>query len=79
MARFPTLPGGPPRFWWIALWCGGMDASGRYTGNTPSGPVRGKRFTLQGVSIVITNGRRITGATDHYDMTERYRQVASVP
>jgi steroid delta-isomerase-like uncharacterized protein len=53
--------------------------SGRYTGNTPRGPVRGKRFTIRGVSIVITNGRRITRATDYYDLTELYRQVASPP
>jgi hypothetical protein len=53
--------------------------SGRYSGSTPRVPVRGKRFTIRGDAIVITNGRRITRATDDYDMTELYRQVASVP
>jgi hypothetical protein len=42
-------------------------------------PVRGKRFTIKGISMVITNGRRITRGTDDYDLTEPYRHVASVP
>lgn len=53
--------------------------SGSYTGNTPRGRVRGKRFNIRGVSIVITNGRRITRASDYYDLAELYRQVASPP
>ena len=43
------------------------------------GAGQSKRITIRGDAIVITNGRRITHATDDYDMTEVYRPVASVP
>jgi hypothetical protein len=78
-ARFPTLPGGPPRSWWIAL---------RWRRNDPVRPLhrqyakrarQSERITIRGDAILITNGRRITHATDYYDMTELYRQLASVP
>lgn len=36
-------------------------------------------MAIRGVSIVITNGPRITRATDYYDVTELYRQGVSVP
>lgn len=48
---------------------------GRYTGDTPKGPVKGRRFEIRGVSIVITNGRRITRFSDYYNIAEFYRQV----
>lgn len=50
--------------------------AGSYTGDTPHGPVKDKRFKIKGVSIVITNGRRITRLSDYYDLAELYRQVA---
>jgi steroid delta-isomerase-like uncharacterized protein len=49
--------------------------AGSYTGDTPAGPVKGKRFDIRGVSIVITNGRRITRFSDYYNIAEFYRQV----
>ena len=49
--------------------------TGSYTGDTPKGPVRAKRFEIRGVSIVITNGRRITRFSDYYNIAEFYRQV----
>jgi steroid delta-isomerase-like uncharacterized protein len=48
---------------------------GRYTGDTPNGPVKSKRFQIRGVSIVITNGRRITRFGDYYNIADFYRQV----
>jgi steroid delta-isomerase-like uncharacterized protein len=50
--------------------------AGSYTGDTPHGPVKDKRFKIKGVSIVSTNGRRITRFSDYYNIAELYRQVA---
>jgi steroid delta-isomerase-like uncharacterized protein len=49
--------------------------AGSYTGDTPNGPVKDKRFKIRGVSIVSTNGRRITRFSDYYNIAEFYRQV----
>ena len=49
---------------------------GSYTGDTPTGPVRARRFNIRGVSVVITNGRRITRFSDYYNLAEFYRQVS---
>ena len=49
---------------------------GTYTGDTPTGPVRARRFDIRGVSVVITNGRRITRFSDYYNLAEFYRQVS---
>jgi len=49
--------------------------TGRYTGDTPHGPVRDRRFKIRGVSIVSTNGRRVTRFSDYYNIADFYRQV----
>jgi steroid delta-isomerase-like uncharacterized protein len=49
---------------------------GTYTGDTPTGPVRSRRFNIRGVSVVITNGRRITRFSDYYNLSEFYSQVS---
>jgi steroid delta-isomerase-like uncharacterized protein len=48
---------------------------GTYTGDTPAGPVKSRRFNIRGVSVIITNGRRITRFSDYYNLAEFYRQV----
>jgi steroid delta-isomerase-like uncharacterized protein len=53
--------------------------TGSYTGDTPQGPVSGQRFTIRGVSVVITNGRRITRVSDYYNLADFYQQVARNP
>ncbi len=50
--------------------------AGSYTGDTPRGPVKDRRFKIKGVSIVGTNGRRITRFSNYYNIAEFYRQVA---
>jgi steroid delta-isomerase-like uncharacterized protein len=49
--------------------------AGSYSGDTPKGAVKNKRFKIRGVSIVSTNGRRITRFSDYYNLAEFYRQV----
>jgi|tagenome__1003787_1003787.scaffolds.fasta_scaffold20385371_2 steroid delta-isomerase-like uncharacterized protein len=49
---------------------------GTFTGDTPTGPVKSRRFDIRGVSVVITNGRRITRFSDYYNLSEFYHQVS---
>jgi steroid delta-isomerase-like uncharacterized protein len=49
--------------------------AGTYTGDTPSGAVKGKRFSIRGASIVITEGSKIKRFTDYYTLTDFFRQV----
>jgi steroid delta-isomerase-like uncharacterized protein len=51
--------------------------AGTYTGDTPSGPVRGRRFSIRGASILLTEGGKITRFSDYYNPSEFYRQVTS--
>jgi steroid delta-isomerase-like uncharacterized protein len=53
--------------------------TGSYSGDTPRGPVKGKRFNIRGVSVVITNGRRITRFSDYYNLADFYQQVGGTP
>jgi steroid delta-isomerase-like uncharacterized protein len=50
--------------------------SGTYTGDTPSGPAKGKRFSIRGASMVTTEGGKIKRFTDYYTLTDFYRQVS---
>jgi steroid delta-isomerase-like uncharacterized protein len=49
--------------------------AGTYTGDTPSGPVKGKRFSIPGASVVKTEGGKIKRFTDYYTLVDFYRQV----
>jgi steroid delta-isomerase-like uncharacterized protein len=49
--------------------------SGTYTGDTPRGPVRGKRFSIRGASAMVTHAGRITRFSDYYSPDDLYRQV----
>jgi steroid delta-isomerase-like uncharacterized protein len=49
--------------------------AGTYSGDTPAGPVKGKRFSIRGASIVTTEGGKIKRFTDYYTLTDFYRQV----
>jgi steroid delta-isomerase-like uncharacterized protein len=49
--------------------------SGTYTGDTPRGPVKGKRFSLRGASAMVTYGGRITRFSDYYNLDQFYRQL----
>ena len=49
--------------------------AGTYTGDTPSGPVKGKRFSIRGASMVTTEGGKIKRFTDYYTLVDFYRQV----
>jgi steroid delta-isomerase-like uncharacterized protein len=51
--------------------------AGTYTGDTPSGPVRGRRFSIRGASILMTEGGKITRFSDYYNAAEFYRQVTT--
>jgi steroid delta-isomerase-like uncharacterized protein len=50
--------------------------AGTYTGDTPSGPVKGKRFSIRGASMVTTEGGKIKRFTDYYTLVDFYRQVS---
>jgi hypothetical protein len=52
--------------------------AGTYTGDTPTGPVKNKRFSIRGASHVITEGDKIKRFTDYYSLTDFYRQVGPV-
>ena len=49
--------------------------AGTYTGETPSGPVKGKRFSIRGASVVKTEAGKIKQFTDYYTLVDFYRQV----
>jgi steroid delta-isomerase-like uncharacterized protein len=49
--------------------------AGTYTGDTPSGPVKGKRFSIRGASFMITEGGKVKRFTDYYTLVDFYRQV----
>jgi steroid delta-isomerase-like uncharacterized protein len=50
--------------------------AGTYTGDTPSGPVKGRRFSIRGASVVKTEHGRITRFSDYYTLDDFWRQVA---
>jgi steroid delta-isomerase-like uncharacterized protein len=50
--------------------------AGTYSGDTPTGAVRGRPFSVRGVSFVLTQGGRITRFSDYYNLAEFYRQVS---
>jgi steroid delta-isomerase-like uncharacterized protein len=49
--------------------------SGTYSGDTPRGPVKGKRFSIRGASAMVTHAARITRFSDYYSLEDFYRQV----
>jgi steroid delta-isomerase-like uncharacterized protein len=49
--------------------------AGTYSGDTPSGPVKGRRFSIRGASVVETDGGRITRFSDYYTLDDFWRQV----
>jgi steroid delta-isomerase-like uncharacterized protein len=49
--------------------------TGTYTGDTPSGRVKGKRFSIRGVSVMIVGGGRIKRFSDYYNLSDFYKQV----
>jgi steroid delta-isomerase-like uncharacterized protein len=53
--------------------------AGTYTGDTPQGPVKNRRFSIRGASVVVTDHGRITRFTDYYTLAEFYRQVTEKP
>jgi len=53
--------------------------AGTYSGDTPQGPVKNKRFSVRGASVVVTDHGRITRFTDYYNLAEFYRQVTEKP
>jgi steroid delta-isomerase-like uncharacterized protein len=53
--------------------------SGTYTGDSPQGQVKGRRFHIRGVSVITTNGRRITRFSNYYSLADFYRQVSGPP
>ena len=53
--------------------------AGTYTGDTPQGPVKNRRFLVRGASVMVTEHGRITRFTDYYNLAEFYRQVTQKP
>jgi steroid delta-isomerase-like uncharacterized protein len=49
--------------------------SGTYSGDTPSGPVKSKRFSIRGASAMVTHAARITRFSNYYSLEDFYRQV----
>jgi steroid delta-isomerase-like uncharacterized protein len=49
--------------------------SGTYSGDTPRGPVKGKRFSIRGASAIVTYAARITRFSNYYSLEDFYRQV----
>ena len=46
-----------------------------YTGDTPSGPVVGKRISAGGASVAVIENGRIKRFTDYYDMASAFREL----
>jgi steroid delta-isomerase-like uncharacterized protein len=53
--------------------------AGTYSGDTPQGPVKHRRFSVRGSSVVVTEHGRIIRFTDYYNLAEFYRQVTQKP
>lgn len=53
--------------------------AGTYSGDTPQGPVKNRRFSIRGASVGVTDHGRIIRFTDYYNLAEFYRQVMSKP
>lgn len=53
--------------------------AGTYSGDTPQGPVKNRRFSVRGASVVITEHGRIIRSTDYYNLAEFHRQVMKKP
>ena len=53
--------------------------AGSYSGDTPQGPVKNRRFSVRGVSVVGTDQGKIIRFTDYYNLAEFYRQVTEKP
>ena len=51
--------------------------AGTFTGDTPTGPVAGRRFSVRGASILVTEGGRIVRFSDYYNAAELFRQLAA--
>jgi steroid delta-isomerase-like uncharacterized protein len=53
--------------------------AGTYSGETPQGPVKNRRFSIRGASVVVTDHGKIIRFSDYYNLTEFYRQVMTKP
>jgi steroid delta-isomerase-like uncharacterized protein len=53
--------------------------AGTYSGDTPQGRVQKRRFSLRGVSVVVTDHGKITRFSDYYNLAEFNRQVTEKP
>lgn len=53
--------------------------AGTYSGDTPQGPVKNRRFSVRGASVVVIDHGKIIRFTDYYNLTEFYRQVMKKP
>jgi steroid delta-isomerase-like uncharacterized protein len=50
-----------------------------FTGDSPSGPVAGKRISARGASVAVIENGRIKRFTDYYDMASAFREVPAGP
>jgi len=46
-----------------------------FTGDSPSGPVVGKRISARGASVAVIENGRIKRFTDYYDMASAFREL----
>jgi len=53
--------------------------SGTHTGNSPRFKATGKRFSVQGVSIIEVQDGKITRETDYWDMCSLLKQLGLLP
>lgn len=53
--------------------------AGTYSGDTPKGRVKNRRFLIRGVSVAVTDQGKIIRFSDYYNLAEFYRQVMSKP
>jgi steroid delta-isomerase-like uncharacterized protein len=53
--------------------------AGTYSGDTPQGPVKNRRFSIRGVSVVVTDNGKVIRFSNYYNLAEFYRQVMTKP
>ncbi len=53
--------------------------AGTYSGDTPQGPVKNRRFSIRGVSVVVTDHGKIIRFSDYYNLADFHRQVMTKP
>jgi steroid delta-isomerase-like uncharacterized protein len=46
-----------------------------FTGDSPSGPIVGKRISARGASVAVIENGRIKRFTDYYDMASAFREL----